>query len=52
MPTASYELPYVGAKRMLLVENVDIKENLTNLLLAIYDELPFPKPEKRSGYTH
>lgn len=51
MPTASYELPYVGAKRMLLVENVDSKEYLTNLLLAIYDELPFPKPKKRSGYT-
>ena len=31
MPEASYELPYEGAKEMLLVDNVDNKEYLTNL---------------------
>lgn len=51
MPTASYELPYDGAKEMLLVENVENKEYLTNLLIAIYDELPFPKPKKGSRFT-
>lgn len=51
MPTAAYELPYDGAKAMLLVENVDSKEYLTNLLLAIYDELPLPKPKKGSRTT-
>ena len=33
MPTAPYELPYEGAKEMLLVENVDNKEFLTGLCL-------------------
>lgn len=42
----TYELPYVGAKEMLLVEDVDSKEYLTNLFIAIYDELPLPKKKK------
>ena len=29
MPTAPYELPYEGAKEMLLVDEVDNKEFLT-----------------------
>ena len=47
MPTASYELPYDGAKEMLLVEDVDSKEFLTGLFNAMYDELPAPKPKKK-----
>ena len=47
MPTASYELPYVGAKEMLLVEEVDNKEFLAELFNAMYDELPNPKPKKK-----
>ena len=43
MPTATYELPYDGAKEMLLVEDVDSKEFLTGLFNAMYDELPAPK---------
>ncbi|MBQ6818373.1 MAG: TfoX/Sxy family protein [Clostridia bacterium] len=43
MPTASYELPYEGAKEMLLVDNVDSKEFLTKLFDAMYEELPAPK---------
>ncbi len=39
----SYELPYDGAKEMLLVDNVDNKEYLSGLFIAIYDELPTPK---------
>lgn len=35
-----FEIPYPGAKPMLLVERLDDKEFLTELLLAIYDELP------------
>ena len=46
MPTASYELPYEGAKEMLLVDNVDSKEFLTNLFDAMYEELPAPKKKK------
>ena len=47
MPIASYELPYEGAKEMLLVEEVDQKECLTGLFHAMYDELPLPKPKKK-----
>ncbi len=47
MPTPSYELPYEGAKEMLLVDEVDNKEFLTGLFYAMYDELPAPKPKKK-----
>lgn len=46
MPNASYELPYEGAKEMLLVEEVDSKDFLTNLFNAMYDELPSPKKKR------
>ena len=47
MLDASLERPYDGAKEMLLVENVEDKEFLTELFKAIYDELPSPKPKKK-----
>ena len=47
MPTASYGLPYEGAKEMLLVDEVDNKEFLTGLFHAMYDELPALKPKKK-----
>ena len=47
MLEASLERPYEGAKEMLLVENVEDKEFLTELFKAIYDELPSPKPKKK-----
>ena len=43
MPDAPLELPYEGAKEMLLVDNVDDREFLRDLLEAMYDELPAPK---------
>ncbi|MBR6216415.1 MAG: TfoX/Sxy family protein [Spirochaetaceae bacterium] len=43
MPDAPLELPYEGAKEMLLVDNVDDKEFLRDLLEAMYDELPASK---------
>ena len=46
MPTATYESPYAGAKEMLLVDNVDSKEFLSELFNAMYDELPAPKDKK------
>jgi TfoX/Sxy family transcriptional regulator of competence genes len=46
MPTATYELPYEGAKEMLLVDDVDSREFLCNLFLSMYDELPAPKKKK------
>lgn len=46
MPNAIYELPYDGAKEMLLVDNVDNKDFLTKLFVAMYDELPTQKKKK------
>ena len=46
MPNADKELPYDGAKEMLLVDNVDNKEFLRELLEAMYEELPTPKKKK------
>ena len=40
IPDAKMEPPYDGAKEMLLVENVDDRNFLTELFKAIYDELP------------
>lgn len=47
MPNAKHELPYDGAKEMLLVDDVDNKEFLTGLFNSMYDELPAPKPKKK-----
>ena len=46
MPDGSLELPYEGAKEMLLVDEVDNREFLNELLDAMYDELPEPKKKK------
>ena len=40
MPNAEMEVPYEGAKGMLLVDDVDDREYLVKLLEAMYDELP------------
>ena len=46
MPNAEKELPYEGAKELLLVDNVDNKEFLRELLVGMYDELPASKKKK------
>ena len=40
MPNAEMEVPYEGAKGMLLVDDVDDREYLVKLFEAMYDELP------------
>ena len=40
MPKAEIEVPYEGAKGMLLVDDVDDREYLVKLFEAMYDELP------------
>ena len=47
MPEVTYELPYEGAKEMLLVSEVDNKEFLAGLFRAMYEELPTPKSRKK-----
>ena len=46
MPDADMELPYEGAKGMLLVDDVENREFLCELLEAMYEELPAPKKKK------
>ena len=46
MSNVKYEVPYVGAKKMLLVDNIDDKEYLSGLFNAMFDELPAPKSKK------
>lgn len=46
MPEAPRELPYEGAKEMLLVEDIDNKGFLNKLFEMMYEELPEPKRKK------
>ena len=46
MTDADMELPYEGAKEMLLVDEIDNKEFLRDLFEAMLDELPAPKKKK------
>ena len=46
MPDAQLELPYEGAKKMLLVDNVDNKDFLKDLLESMYEDLPEQKKKK------
>ena len=46
MPDTNRELPYKGAKEMLLVDDVDNRDFLKDLLEAVYEELPAPKKKK------
>ena len=43
MPDAEMGFPYEGAKEMLLVDDVENRVFLRELLEAMYDELPAPK---------
>ena len=46
LPNAPLELPYEGAREMLLVEEVDNREFLCELFRAMVGELPMPKQKK------
>ena len=48
MPNAGYEPPYEGAKKMLLVEDVDDRAFLKELFEAMYPELPEPKKNSKN----
>ena len=47
MPDANMELPYDGAKEMLLVDDVENREFLKELIEAMYDELPAARKRKK-----
>ncbi len=46
MPDAEMELPYEGAKEMILVDDVDNREFLCELVRNIWEELPEKKKKK------
>lgn len=46
MPDASMELPYDGAKEMILVDDLENKTFMKKLFEAMYDELPAPRKRK------
>lgn len=47
LPAAPQEPPYPGAKPLLVVEQVDDRSFLTELVRAMEPELPLPKPKRR-----
>ena len=49
MPLAARELPYEGAKEMLLVDDPDDRQFLESLFRTMYAELPEPKRRSKSA---
>lgn len=46
MPDAPKELPYEGAKEMILVDDVDNRELLCELVESMWEDLPEKKKKK------
>ena len=47
MPDAAMELPYDGAKEMILVDDVDNREFLCELVRSMWEDLPERKKKKQ-----
>ena len=47
MPNALLELPYDGAKEMLLVEDIEDRDFLAELFNSMINELPEPKKRRK-----
>ena len=48
MPGAEMEQPYHGAKEMILVDNVDDRQFLCELVESMWEELPERKSKKKN----
>ena len=46
MPNADMELPYEGAREMILVDETENEDFLKELIEAMYNELPSPRKRK------
>ena len=46
MPDAEMELPYEGAKEMVLVDDVDNRDFLCELIRSMWEELPEKKKKR------
>ena len=49
LPSAPLEPSHEGASPMILVEDLDNRELLSQVIPAMYGELPFPKPRKKKS---
>ena len=47
MPYAQKQLPYEGAKEMLVVDDIENKQLLCEMIEKMYDELPAVKKRKK-----
>ncbi len=47
LPLAEEIPPYKGSKPCILIENVEDKTLMKELILKTYEELPAPKPKKK-----
>lgn len=50
MPEALHELPYEGTKEMLLVDRIEDRAFMEQLLKTLYEELPEPKKRQAQSY--
>lgn len=48
LPDAPLEIPYDGAKKMILIEEIDDREFMAELIESIFEELPSPKNNRKS----
>lgn len=48
LPDAPLEIPYDGAKKMILIEEIDDREFMAELIESIFEELPSPKKSRKS----
>lgn len=48
LPDAPLEIPYDGAKKMILIEEIDDREFMAELIESIFEELPPPKNNRKS----
>lgn len=48
LPDAPLEIPYDGAKKMILIEEIDDREFMAELIESIFEELPLPKNNRKS----
>lgn len=48
LPDANFEIPYEGARRMLMPDNVEDKQLLKTLIESVYEELPEQKTRKKN----
>lgn len=49
MPDAERDIPYEGAKEMLLVDDVDNREFLCELVESMWEELPEKKKRRKNS---